>query len=219
MNYEDIYDDDAAAAPEAQFPWPPAEGESIPGAFARTWRGAALEPRRFFAALPETGSLGAALLYYLPLGILVAAGNFMWAAVGGGMGAERDAVLGAETTFTPLVQFLLSPLILLLSLFLAAGVTHLLLRLLGGATRDFGFTSRLFAFAYSPQAVGVVPVVGTAIGFAWMVVVAIVGLREGHRTTTGRAAAAVLVPVMIGLVFVAAATFIALTGRLLAPDP
>jgi hypothetical protein len=219
VNYDEPAYADAGdgVVPAEPFPWPPADNESIPSAFVRTWRGAALRPGSFFAALPEHGSLGAALLYYLPLGILISAANALWEATSGGLNPERDAVLGGGeiTALSPLVQFLLSPLILLLSLLLAAGVTHLLLRLFGGASRDFGFTTRLFAFAYSPQLLGVIPVIGTAIGFIWMVIVAIVGLREGHRTTTGRAAAAVLIPVVIGLLFVAAAAFIAMTGRVL----
>jgi hypothetical protein len=116
---------------------------------------------------------------------------------------------------SPVLEFLFSPLILLLSLFLAAGVTHLLLRLFGGANRDYGFTTRVFAFAYSPQILGIVPVVGGVVGFVWMIVVAMIGLKEGHRTTMGRVAAAVLIPVTIALIALAIAAFVAATGRIL----
>jgi hypothetical protein len=218
VNHDDTYDAAEPAEPAAPFPWPPAEGDSIIEAFGSTWRGAALEPKRFFGLMPADGSIGAALLYYLPLGLAVSAGGMLWEVLRGGAGAEREAVLGAGDmpAISPLVQFLLAPLILLVSIFLAAAVVHLLLKAFGGASRDLRFTVRLFAFAYSPQILGVIPVIGTAIGFVWMVVVAIVGLREGHGTTTGRAAAAVLIPVALALVFMAVAAFIALTGQLLA---
>jgi hypothetical protein len=201
------------------FPWPPAEGESIPAAYARTWRGAALEPRGFFQALPAHGSIGAALLYYLPLGILVSGAGLLWSLLRGSVDPEREVSLGGMElgAMDPLLGFLLSPLLLLISLFVSAGVVHLLLRLFGGASRDYPFTTRVFAYAYSPQLLGVVPIVGTAVGFIWMVIVAIIGLREGHHTSTGRVLAAVLIPVLIGLFFVAVATFIARTGELLTP--
>jgi hypothetical protein len=219
VNYDDTYDAAEPAGPTSPFPWPPAEGDSIIEAFGSTWRGAALEPKRFFGLMPADGSIGAALLYYLPLGLAVSAGGILWEVLRGGAGAERDAVLGAGDmpAISPLLQFLLAPLILLVSIILAAAVVHLLLKAFGGASRDLGFTVRLFAFAYSPQILGVVPVIGTTVGFVWMVVVAVIGLREGHGTTTGRAAAAVLIPVSLALIFMAVAAFIALTGQLLTP--
>lgn len=211
------YETDAYDAPahDDAFPWPPVGDESVASAFGRTWTGAALHARRFFRAMPAEGAIGAALLYYIPLGIAVSGAGLFWTMVRGTATVERDEVLGRVDLmgeFSPVLEFLLSPLLLLLSLFLSAGVVHLLLKAFGGANRDFGFTTRVFAFSYSPQILGVLPVAGNAIGFAWMVVVAIIGLREGHRTTLSRVLPAVLIPVGIGLFFVAVAAFIAATG-------
>lgn len=197
------------------FPWPPADDESVPGALAATWQGASLRPATFFRAMPARGSLGAALLYYLPIGILVAGADLFWTTVRGGA-SDADIVLDSAPSLPPLVSFLLSPVLLIASLFVAAGATHILLRIVGGANRDFAFTTRLFAFAYSPQILGVVPAVGVVVGFVWMVVIAIIGIREGHGTSTARAAAAVLIPVFIGLAFLAVAWFM---GMLLQMDP
>lgn len=207
----DVYDAEPA------FPWPPAGAESVVSAFGRTWTGAALQPRRFFRTLPGHGSMGAALLYCIPLGIAVAGARLFWTMVRGTAVVERDEVVGRVDLageLSPLLQFLLSPLILVVSLFIAAAVVHVLLKAFGGANRDFGLTTRVFAFSYSPQILGVLPVAGDVIGFIWMVVVAIIGLREGHRTTTGRVLAAVLIPVSIGLFFMVVAAFIAATGSM-----
>jgi hypothetical protein len=217
---EQAWYETGTAPPEASFPWPPAEGDSVIGAFGRTWKGSSLQPRAFFGTMPAHGSLGAALLYYLPIGIAVAGANLFWTLARGTADVDRDAVLGRAETMTglsPLTEFFFSPVMLLLSLFVSAAITHLLLRLFGGAHRDVWFTTRVFAFSYSPQLLGIVPMVGSVVGFVWMVVVAIIGLREGHGTSTGRAAAAVLIPVGIGLVFVALAVFLQLTGSLLEP--
>lgn len=218
----DEYDDGDAAfserTPDPSFPWPPAKGESILRAFSDTWTGAALRPGDFFRRMPEHGTVRTALLYYVPLGILVAGATLFWALVAGPTDADREVVLGEVPLagpMNPLVEFLLSPLLLLASLFIAAGVVHLLLRMFGGANRSFGFTTRVFAYAYSPQALGIIPVVGTVVGFIWMVGVAIIGLRAGHGTSTGRAAAAVLIPVVIALFFLAIAAIVAVTGDLI----
>jgi hypothetical protein len=188
----------------AEFPWPPAPGESAITAWGRTWRGAALEPSRFFAALPTHASLGAAVLYYLTIGIPVAGAALFWSMLRDALGMERSARMGALDAlgpWAPLIEFLLSPILLLVSLFLAAGVTHLMLKILGAASRDYGTTTRVYAFAYSPQILGVIPWVGTFVGFVWMIVVSIIGLREAHNTSTARAAAAVLVPLAILFMF------------------
>ena len=210
------YGSDAVATPPPEatdrFPWPPAEDESIVSAFSRTWQGASLRPRDFFARMPEHDSLGAAVIYYLAIGIAAAGAMLFFRMI---MGPPDDGTasllteLGLVGGWNPLVDFLFSPIMLLLSLFVSAGVTHVLLLLFRGATRSYTFTTRVFAFAYSPQILGIVPYVGTVIGFIWMVGVAIIGLSAGHRTTTGRAAAAVLVPLFVAFTFVAIAAFIA----------
>lgn len=197
------------------FPWPPREGESLIETWGRTWHGAALTPRRFFAAMPRDGSLGAAILYYLSIGVPVAGAELFWRMVGVGGLPDEAVEAGVLAAWSPLVDFLVSPVVLLLSLFLSAGVVHAMLRLFGGASGGFTLTARVFAFAYSPQVLGVVPVIGSIAGFVWMVVVAIVGVREAHHTSTGKAAAAILIPLAIGIAFMMIAALIAATGSLL----
>lgn len=208
-------DDDASGdAGIRPFPWPPAGGDSVFDAWGRTWSGSALAPRRFFAALPPVGSLGAAVLYYLSIGIPVAGVQLFWTMLRGGA-ADEAAVTATLGQWAPLLDFLFSPVYLLISLFLSAGVVHLLLKLFGGAGGDYRMTTRVFAYAYSPQILGIVPVLGSIAGFVWMVVIAIIGVRAAHRTTTGRAAAAILIPLFIALAFMAIAELIARSGALL----
>lgn len=204
---------EAAAEP---FTWPPAAGAGIVAAWGRTWHGAALQPSRFFRAMPRDTAHGPAVLYYLSIGIPVAGAELFWRMTGitGAMTGTAGA-LGAPAAWSPLLDFLLSPLTLLLTLYVAAGVTHLMLLLFGGGGGGAGTTTRVFAYAYSPQLLGIVPVVGTIVGFVWMVIVGIVGLRAAHRTTLVRAAAAVLIPLAIGLIIATLALLLARSGELL----
>jgi hypothetical protein len=165
--------------------------------------------------MPHIGSLGAAVLYYLSIGIPVAGAQLFWTMTRGSDAATVSAAApGRLGEWGPLVDFLISPVWLLISLFLAAGAVHVLLKLFGGVSGDYAMTTRVFAYAYSPQLLGIVPVAGAIAGFVWMVGVAIIGVRESHRTTTGRAAAAVLIPLSIALAFVALAALIARAGSL-----
>lgn len=196
---------------ESGFPWPPSEEGPILTALAATWKGATFDPGRFFAATPRDRGTGAALVFYLALGILVAGVTLFWSsmAVLGTAGEPSFmADLGLEP-LNPLVRFLLSPLILLFALFLSAGVVHVLLLIFDGATHGFGTTVRVFCYAYSPAIFGVVPIIGPLVGGIWSVVLAIIGLREAHEAAAWKPAVAVLVP-FLGAVLLAFLMFFVL---------
>ena len=203
-----------------RFPWPPGGDESILTAFADTWRGASLDPSRFFRSMPSSGRLGPELLYYLAIGIAVAGATMFWSLLGLNLStmAQLGGVQESGSALSPVIDFLLSPLILIFSLFLASGVTHLMLKLLGGARSGYSATARVFTYAYSPQVFGIIPWAGQAIGMVWMVVIAIIGLREVHGTSTGRAAAAVLIPFAVAVFFIAISMFILAASSVLLPQ-
>ena len=203
----------------SSFPWPPGEGESPLEALARTWTGATFRPRSLFSAMPREGGYGSAILYYLLIGVTASAIQMFWRIVlplgEGNLTRLRSfGVPGGD--LSPLVAFLLSPAILLLLILLAAGVTHVVLAVLGGARGRFPTTARVFAFSYSPQLFSIVPVIGPIVALPWMVVVAIIGLREAHPTELWRAALSVLIPVCIMLAFFVMALVIAMGTLMLA---
>lgn len=192
------------AAEPARFPWPPAQDGGILAAFGDTWRGATFDPAAFFRRMPEQASPAPAILYYLVLGILLAGVSLFWDVTGiftAAAGDERVAQELGIGAVDPIVGFLLSPLVLLFGLALSAGVTHLILLLFGGARSGFGATVRVFCYAYSPMAFGIVPLLGTVVGMIWMVVLSIIGLREAHRIEQWKAVLAVLLPFFLFLGF------------------
>jgi hypothetical protein len=209
------YDDVEAPRP---FPWPPPEGASALGALGETWKSAALEPTRFFEQLPRADGTGPAILYYLIIGILVAGAGLFWDVVGTMMGLEQESVLPDAPQFSPVVVFLLTPLLMLFGLVLSAGVTHVMLLVLRAAKHTFGTTLQTFCYAYSPMLLGVVPVLGTIIGGLWMLVLAVVGLAAAHGTDRWRTALAVVLPfvLMMGAFVMALLAVIATGGAVLA---
>lgn len=196
------------AAGDATFPWPPPEEGPVLASFGETWKGATLEPSSFFSRIPRERGTGAALLYYLIIVLLVAGATLFWESFSlftggfddGGMASE----LGVEA-INPLTSFLMTPAILLGMLFVAAGITHGLLRIFAAGRHGFSTTLRVFCYAYSPGLFGIVPLLGGLIGSVWMVVLLIIGLREAHATDGWKPAVAVLLPfaLLMGLMILA----------------
>ena len=203
------------AAEPRRFPWPPPEEGSILGAFGETWKGATFDPGAFFRRLPARESVGPALLYYLVLGILLAGVGLFWDVTGVFASGEDRQAMADELglgTLSPVVTFLISPLALMLGLVIAAALTHVVLLVFGAAQNGFNATIRVFCYAYSPMAFGVVPVLGHVVGTIWMVVIAIIGLREAHRTETWRATVAVLLPFFLFIAFIVTAVLFLLAA-------
>ena len=89
-----------------------------------------------------------------------------------------------------------------------AGIAHFLLMLFGGAPRPYETTLRVFCYGWSVGAINLVPICGVFIGAIWRFVVEIIGLRDAHPVPTGRAAAAVLLPVVLSCLCIILAFFV-----------
>ncbi len=92
----------------------------------------------------------------------------------------------------------LMPILALLQPFIMAGIYHLCLIMFGGAQNGYEATYRVVAYTQGATAVwNILPVCGGFLNGIWALVSTIIGLREAHQTTTGRAVAAVLVPIVV----------------------
>jgi len=210
--------EDSEQAPGPAFPWPPPEDAPVLPAFGATWKGATFDPGRFFAATPRDRGTGAAILFYLAVGILVAGATLFWDSVPFFADNAMEDAWASDFGYlglSPLVRFLLAPAVLMAGLYISAGVVHVLLLMFGGATHGFGTTVRTFCYANSPTLFGVVPIVGTLVGAAWSLVLTIIGLRTAHETETWKAVLAVLIPLVISVgffMFLMFAAFMAVGG-------
>ncbi|MFO7261921.1 MAG: YIP1 family protein [bacterium] len=190
---------DPATAAEAAFPWPPGPRLSTLDALGETIRRSLLEPTRFFRAMPVSSPLGPAVVYYLLLAVAGAGITLFWGTVFASFVAPGSflAVLlgvGDGDFGARLVGFLLSPLSSLVFLGIAALIVHVGLVIFRGAHNGLGATLRALAYTGATQLFVVVPLIGTFAAMAWWFVLAVIGLREVHGTTTGRALAAILAP-------------------------
>lgn len=166
--------------------------------------------------MPREGAYGSVLIYYMVLAVIVAGVNLFWGSLFDFI--DLRAILrptAPQASGHELVEFLLTPIFAIIGLYLVSGVCHLLLMMMRGAQHSFETSSRVFAYSYSPSAFAIVPVVGAPVGFVWMIVLAIIGLREAHQTDGAKAAAAVLIPVFLLFCFLVVAVLVMVTLGLL----
>jgi hypothetical protein len=168
------------------------------GSFLRVVRRVALEPTAFFGEIPRRGNLLRPLVFALicilistVLGGLLRLAGTTDAAAGGGFRFEE----GAQSVGGFLASVVLSPIGGTIVLFVLAAVVHLLVMLLVGAgNHGFEATFRVVAYAAVVNLVNWIPVIGGLLGL-YGLYLGVVGIREMHATTTGRAALVVLLPI------------------------
>ena len=171
--------------------------------FVDTVRRVVLQPVGFFAGLPRSGSLLNPLVFALICteisvilgGILGLVGVREGFVVGYGFQVPENQDFGE---FIGSVIF--APIGSAISVFVIAGIAHLLVMLIVGATNSgFGATFRVASYASVTSLVSWIPIIGGLLGL-YGIYLAVVGIREMHQTTTGKAVIVVLFPVILILV-------------------
>jgi hypothetical protein len=99
-----------------------------------------------------------------------------------------------------LASIFILPIAALLSCFIGGGILHLCAMITGCLTQSragFEGTVRVVGYSSIANIVQVVPILGGLVYMFWWVYLMVVGVREVHGTTTGRALAAVLMPLVV----------------------
>lgn len=159
-------------------------------------------PSEFYRKMPVTGGLTEPLLYALIVGMFGLMFSTIWQLATKGamqnmipgmpMGAGHDMLQGTGLVFFAFF----SPLLVIIGLFLSAGILHVCLMLVRGATAGFEGTFRVVSYGYSANLFLVLPFCGYPLMIVWSIVLYIIGLKEAHQTTGGKAAFAVFLPVI-----------------------
>ncbi len=173
------------------------------GSFVDVVRRVVLQPVRFFAKLPPSGSLLNPLVFAVICTAIAAilGGILSLAGVGGAFVGEEE--LRASERYG-LEEFVGSVLLAfiggVIGVFVVGGIAHLLVWLVVGATNaGFGATFRVASYASVTSLVSWIPVIGGLLGL-YGIYLAIVGIREMHGTSTGKALVVILFPVLVILV-------------------
>lgn len=179
-----------------------------------TWRRSVLEPSAFFAGGPFGRPAVRPILYYLLISVLAAALSLTWGALlptaqPGLVETIAEmvniALPGATDTIGSagrLADFFLTPFLAVLSLVFMSLLLHLFVLLLVPGRRSLTATVRAVCYACGPGVFAIIPFVGGLVAGIWGAVLTVIGLREAHRTTTGRALAAWLLAAALPFAFV-----------------
>ena len=118
------------------------------------------------------------------------------------------AGIGQQTFAGFIVSLILAPIFAAIGLFIAAGILHLLVMLIvGSGNTGFEATFRVGAYAAVTSLVSWIPIIGW-IASLYGIYLGIVGIREVHATTTGKAALVVLIPAAVVFLLIVILVFL-----------
>ena len=168
--------------------------------FADVVRQVVLRPVGFFAGLPRLGSLLNPLIFALICTEIAAilGGILRFAGVGGAFVTGYGFQVPPNQGFGEFIgSVVLAPIGGVIGVFVVAVIAHLLVRLVVGATNaGFGATFRVVAYTSVTSLVSWIPFVGGLLAL-YGIYLAVVGIREMHNTTTGKALVVVVLPVIV----------------------
>ena len=163
-----------------------------------------LQPVRFFAGLPRTGTLLNPLVFALVCVVVSAilSAVLVLAGVQQNPGFNPNPQNAIPSVFAPgsaLLGILFAPIGGAIGVFVAAAIQQLLVRLIVGANNSgFGSTFRVVCYTQVTSLVNWIPIVGPLLAL-YGLYLSVVGIREMHGTTTGKAALVVLIPFAVVL--------------------
>jgi hypothetical protein len=185
--------------------------------FIDTAKGVLLEAEKAFSTMRREGGLANPIVYYLIGGLISVLAQAIWNGIGLNPGYGMGPYAGAGI-FSSLI---LGACIVILGIFIWSGIVHVMLMLLGGQNFPFETTLRTIAYAHGSAApIGAAPFCGGLIAGLWGLYAVIIGLSKMQEISTGKAAGAVLIPVLVCCVlafifagFIAAALGMAALSR------
>jgi len=182
-------------------PWEERETIGIVSGLLKTVQSAAVHPGEFFKKMQVNGGLTDPLLFGLIIGMIGVTFQYVWQILlQNPMQRMMTAEMQGMAAFDMLQGFgiailaVLAPIMVIVGIFVLAGCLHVVLMMVKGAHAGFEATFRVVAYSSSPYLLTIIPFCGGIVALVWMVLLAIIGLREAHGTSGNRAAFAVLFP-------------------------
>lgn len=183
-------------------PW---EDRSTNGFFSgltKTVNEVLFNPSEFFKKMPVSGGQTDPLLFAMIVGVVGMMFASVWDillhdSVQGFMSPEmRTATGGMSSGITSPLGMFLMPFLLILWLFIVSGALHLFLMMVQGAKAGFEATFRVVSYSIAAYLFMAIPFCGMFITMVWVITLIVIGLRDAHEITGGKAVAAVLLPLI-----------------------
>ena len=173
--------------------------------FVDVVRRVVLQPIRFFAGLPRDRNFVSPLLFAL---ICIEISAILgWLLVISGVGSspgfnpnpQNAGLPSVVAPASPVASIILAPIGGAVGILLVALIQQLLVRLIVGATNSgFQATFRVASYTQVTSLVNWIPFIGPLLAL-YGIYLSIVGIREMHETTTGKAVLVVVLPFVVAL--------------------
>jgi hypothetical protein len=179
------------------------------------------QPTNFFRNYKLDGTMGRPILFALIVGWVSAIISTVWSMFIGDFtstvlqwlrdrlpefeGVEWEQLeqweqLGAtDGTFDLIFGIIMAPFFILFFLFIFAGIYHLFLMLVKGASKNFETTFNVLAYGMAAQIAEIIPFLGNIIAWGYGIVLAVIGLSEAHETDSWKAVFAIFAPIILCL--------------------
>jgi hypothetical protein len=183
--------------------WEDMENLGFVKAFFGTIGDVLFHPSHFYSRMPLERGLINPLIFALVMGVL--GGMFgllyqflMMQFFGSMFGTEAFS----EFSMPMMIGWAIGlPIATIIGVFILSGVLHVCLMIVRGNKKGFESTFRVVAYAMSVQVFTIIPFLGGLVAWIWALVLGVIGFRESHGISTGRAALAVFLPLIVILVF------------------
>jgi hypothetical protein len=177
-------------------PWESSAG--VIGGFFKTTKEILFSPTQFFKKLNTGKGYWAPLLYAVISGIIGFGAALFWIWLLFAQWIPFEKFIPLEyVTFSILGILIPMPFQFALTLFIGSGITHLCLMMVRGNQEGFRMTFRAICYSWAGNLFGIIPFIGMLIVSIYVLILTIIGIREGHGISTGRAALAVFLPVIV----------------------
>lgn len=184
--------------------WEDRERTGFFGGMLTTLKETLFTPTEFFRKMNVTGGIADPLLYAMIVGVVGIMVSYVWQvlfqdAFLGYLPSDVKGTVGIGSLGNIGLAFvaIIVPFVVIISLFLWSGVLHLLLLIVRGANNGFEATFRAVAYSSSTFIFLTIPFCGWPLYWVWRMVIAIIGLKEAHGTSGGKASFAVLFPLLL----------------------
>lgn len=192
-------------SPQEYPPWE--SGEGFLKAFFQTVKESLFSPTRFFKKISSGEGYWSPLIYGLITGII---GNgcaifWFWLFMAQLIPLDR---LPFQYSLSILQMIIPLPFQQAFTIFIGSAILHLCLMIVGGNHHGYKTTFRAVCYSYSAYLFGIIPFIGLVIGGIYNFILTIIGMREGHGISTGKAVLAVLLPAIVIFVLVIVAVLL-----------
>lgn len=161
------------------------------------------KPNDFFNNLVVKDSILEPFLFYFVISTAVAIISAIYRIIFPfGPSTSASAEGSAIASFFGMVfTIIFIPIVVAISIFVSSAIMHLFVMMFKGE-KGFKGTFNVLCYSAAPAILGVIPFIGGLAGTVWSIILGIIGYKYIHKLTTGKAAAAYLIPIAVIMVLV-----------------